>query len=233
MPKFRTEHTATQYPRTYNQKGGTCSGFAVTGAAQHLIGAHVPEQEVYDIYKTKELQDKGLSVQEFCDALQDDPLVSEDGEHALTVKSCERIFNGLANTAMARRKATVALENMGKFPHIAFVFGLRFLGNPGDPAMELDEQGFLKVPDATTHFELHAQYLVKNLEDRTFLWRYSQGGRFDAARPFLWVKNSWGRKFGGKGVFNPGEYGIWLDDFWKICHGLFQIEFADPKQFQK
>lgn len=227
MPTFRTEHAAIQDPKAYDQEGGTCSGFTVLGAAHHLLGIEMPEQEVYELYTTAKLKQDGMSVRDLCRAIHLNPLESEDGKHSLTVKDSRKVYNGRAKSDLAQAKLRYELMNAARFPHIAIVFGLKFFGEkPEKKPMKLDDNGFLLPNDYPTHYGLHAQYLIKNLETRSYLWESEEG-------LYVRVMNSWGSDFGGKGEFPPGAYGIYLKDFYRVVDDVIKIEFSDPKQFQK
>lgn len=180
----------------YDQKGSTCTGFALAGAMGNTLGIKIPEEEVYAYYKKYDDDRPGIRITSMVKNLLTKETFS--GHH---IKDFEIIYNakdGTRNYKNGISQRTKYEFTKGWAVLVGFKLGKH-------PQIELDYNNIYRSP--VRQIGAHLMF-VKSI------WFDKYGEHLGFV-----IQNSWGEDFGDKGTFR-----ITKDDFYKDIQMVVSIK---------
>lgn len=184
----------------YQQKGGTCAGFAVANAIEAVTGVIVQDEDIYNFYKKYDLDRyEGMNFKDILAILEDESLAG------VKVQEYKELYHVYKKRMFKNWRSEVRLALQQ--PDTAVLLGLRTRSGLGS-TLPLDSNYFLK-PRKTKIKGFHAVLL--------------EGLLFGERRKNLGfiVENSWGDKWGDEGYF----YMDW-DTIDTEAHEIVAVKFT-------
>lgn len=180
----------------YDQKGSTCTGFALAGAMNNVLGIEIPESEIYAYYAKYDDDRPGIRITTLLKNLKDKETFG--GHH---VKDFDTLFNqrnGMNNYKNGICERTKhELEKMDR----SILVGFKLSKSPLIALTKDNEYICPKRPGG-----LHMMFIKDVWKDK-----YGLVG-------FI-IQNSWGKDFGNNGTFKISK-----ENFYKNVQMVVSIK---------